>query len=63
MELSELRDEPLPLNDDPAKAEETLLLTTEDMTVNPIIPPRDRKKETIEVTMASQCIIRACECN
>ena len=34
------------------KDEETLLLTTEDMSVSARIPPKERKKETRDVTMA-----------
>jgi hypothetical protein len=48
--------EPRELREDELSPEgmsaETLLLTTDDITVNPMMPPRDRKKETIAVTMA-----------
>ena len=42
-------------------AEDNLLFTTEDMMVNANMPPKHRKNDTSEVTIARYCIIRACE--
>lgn len=64
MEPRELSDDELrPEGKKDDKAVETLLLTTDDMIVNAKIPPKHRKKETRDVTIAKYCIIRACECS